>query len=180
MRLKKGLTEYQPIKINWLVLEKKGKIGLTGYPGKNRFLFSDSLDRDLKIIKKSATLLVTLIQKSEFELLYLDDIEDKAAEYGLEWIHAPIRDFSVPDDIFMEKWPVYSSHIRGLLNSGKSIVIHCWGGYGRTGLTAAMLLIDMGFKPDEAVKLVRKTRAGTIETKEQEAFCLAYTGTSDI
>ena len=82
----------------------------------------------------------------------------------------------MPDEIFLQKWPEYSSHIRDLLENGENIVIHCWGGYGRTGTAAAMLLTDMGLNSGEAVKLVRKTRPGTIETDEQEEFCLSYKG----
>ena len=169
---------YIPPEINWIRLEGKGEIGLTAYPGKNMISDSKSLDNDLRFIKESADLLLTLMHNEELEFLYIGKIGEKAAEAGLEWIHAPIQDFSVPDEIFLQKWPEYSSHIRDLLKNGKNIVIHCWGGYGRTGTAAAMLLTDMGLSSGEAVKLVRKTRSGTIETDEQEEFCLRYKGIS--
>ncbi len=133
-----------------------------------------ALDKDLIFISRSASILLTLMQIEELELLNIDKIGRKAEKHGLEWLHAPIQDFSVPDDVFMEKWPRYSSHIRDILNTGENIVIHCWGGYGRTGTAAAILLIDMGLSPSDAVKLVRQTRRGTIETDEQEGFCLGY------
>lgn len=174
MNTKNIRINYLPPEINWIELDGKGKIGLTSYPGKNRYLYPDALDKDLSYIKESADLLLTLMEKEELELLYIEDLAVKATENDLEWIHAPIEDFSVPDSIFLEKWPELSGRMRNLLGNGKNIVIHCWGGYGRTGTAAAMLLVDMGFNSFDAVKLVRKTRTGTIETKEQEAFCLRY------
>ena len=168
------------IEINWLKIESMGKIGLSGYPGRNRHLDPDSLDKDLDIIKDSAGLLVTLIEDEEFRILHIEDIREKALERGLEWIHAPVEDFSVPDSLFMEKWPSYSAQITDLLKTNINVVIHCWGGFGRTGLVTAMVLTDLGYSPPEAIRMVRKARTGTIETDDQEKFCLSYTGTENI
>lgn len=44
------------------------------------------------------------------------------------------------------------------------------GGLGRTGTIAAMLLVEFGSKPGDAITAVRAARAGAIETVEQENF----------
>ena len=167
---------YIPPAIDWINYKAEGKIGLTGYPGKKMFSDPDSLENDLIFIKKSAALLLTLMEKKELEYLNIHTIGKKAADNRLEWIHEPIENYSVPDKVFMDRWPEYSSYFRNLLKDGENIVIHCWGGLGRTGTVTAMLLTDMGMNPAEAVKLVRQKRPGTIETEEQEAFCLSYNG----
>ena len=169
---------YIPPVIDWIKFKGSGKIGLTAYPGRDMPYDPFSLVNDLKYIAESASLLLTLMENKELKHLNIEKLGETAAGSGLEWIHSPIENYSVPDKVFMDKWPDYSSYFRTLLKEGKNIVIHCWGGLGRTGTVTAMLLTDMGMNPAEAVKLVRQKRPGTIETDEQEAFCLAYKGIS--
>ena len=52
------------------------------------------------------------------------------------------------------------------------MLLHCRGGIGRTGTIAARLLVEFGFKPADAIALVRRTRPGTIETSAQEQYVL--------
>ena len=59
------------------------------------------------------------------------------------------------------------------LRDGESIVLHCKGGLGRTGMVAARLLVELGCTPEEAIVAVRQARSGTIETREQEAYVRA-------
>ena len=41
------------------------------------------------------------------------------------------------------------------LRDGESIVLHCKGGLGRTGMVAARLLVELGCMPEEAIVAVR-------------------------
>ena len=53
------------------------------------------------------------------------------------------------------------------------MLIHCRGGLGRAGTIAARLLVELGMRPDEAVRRVRDARGpGAIETPAQEAHVL--------
>jgi len=56
------------------------------------------------------------------------------------------------------------------------VMVHCRGGFGRTGTVAARLLVERGLDPAAAMALVRHTRPGSIETSEQELYVLALTG----
>ena len=56
------------------------------------------------------------------------------------------------------------------------MVVHCRGGLGRAGLTAACLLVQAGMEPGEAMALVRKTRPGAIENSRQEKFVREFGG----
>ncbi len=66
------------------------------------------------------------------------------------------------------------------------VLVHCGGGKGRAGTFAACCLAMWGFSPpldltvkrpvlsaQEAVRIVRNLRPGSIETQEQEAFVQA-------
>ncbi len=56
------------------------------------------------------------------------------------------------------------------LRAGKSVVIHCRGGLGRTGLLAAACLRALGVDAERAIAIVRAARPGTIENEAQAAF----------
>jgi len=58
------------------------------------------------------------------------------------------------------------------LLGGQSLVVHCRGGLGRTGVIAARLLIELGEVPSRALQRVRLGRPGAVETREQETDVL--------
>ena len=63
--------------------------------------------------------------------------------------------------------------IRDRLRSGFDVLIHCRGGLGRAGTIAARLLVELGMRPDAAVRRVRDARGpDAIETPAQEAHVL--------
>lgn len=48
------------------------------------------------------------------------------------------------------------------------VVVTCQAGLGRTGTILACYLVYVGYTPENAVKLVREQRPGSIQTREQE------------
>jgi protein-tyrosine phosphatase len=83
-------------------------------------------------------------------------------------IRHPIVDMGVPADRagFGDLVDSIVSSVRG----GRSIVVCCLAGYGRTGTAVACALVHAGVAAEHAIELVRATRPGTIETEEQEAY----------
>lgn len=54
-------------------------------------------------------------------------------------------------------------------NSGsKPVLLHCGEGKGRTGTVLAAYLVSHGLSADEAIRMVREKRPGSIEALEQE------------
>ena len=47
-------------------------------------------------------------------------------------------------------------------------MVTCQAGLGRTGTILACYLVYVGYKSENAVKLVRELRPGSIQTREQE------------
>ena len=86
----------------------------------------------------------------------------------------PISDLSSPDSEFKYKWQTKKVLLKNELIEGKNILLHCWGGKGRAGTVAAILLIEFGENNNEAIKIVRMRRKGAIESKNQEEFILNY------
>ena len=42
--------------------------------------------------------------------------------------------------------------MRSILRRGSDVLVHCRGGLGRAGTIAARLLIELGMKPETAIK----------------------------
>jgi ADP-ribosyl-[dinitrogen reductase] hydrolase len=60
-----------------------------------------------------------------------------------------------------------------MLQHGGRVVVHCRGGLGRAGTVAARMLVELGSTPQEAIRRVRASRRGAIETPAQEAYVMA-------
>ncbi len=153
-----------------------GVIGMTSCPGKqDDYFFEPSVSRleaDIKTISSwGATVLVTLMEVIELHVLQVNNLPEKLAEYGIDWIHLPIRNRSLPDGDFEVLWDKVGAELRSILQGGGKILIHCQEGVGRTGLIAARLLIEMGVAKDEAISLVRGARLGALETWTHERYC---------
>ena len=71
------------------------------------------------------------------------------------------------------------NQIRARLSIGEHIVVHCRGGLGRAGTVAACILVSDGMEATAAIKLVRTSRPGDIETRGQEAFVRGFAGWLD-
>ncbi len=84
---------------------------------------------------------------------------------GMAWYHLPVGDFQAPGEAFAEPWAGARPALLEHLGMGGKILIHCKGGQGRSGTIAALLLIGCGHRPAEAIRIVRRTRPGAIETR---------------
>ena len=175
MQIRTSLTH--PLKIDAMPCGG-GLLGMTLCPGKqvtsNRYSrWERDLSLDMSVIVDwGASTLVSLMEEHEFPKFGVPDLGDVAEDAGLGWHCLPIKDVHAPDERFERLW-TYSGHIlRRKLASGERIVLHCRGGWGRTGTIGARLLIECGVAPEEAMRRVRAARAGTVETPNQEAYVL--------
>ena len=173
-------TSYtHPLRIDSLEWNGSGRIGMTFCPGKcdphaMTGAWARDLSADLQTIRDwGAVTLVTLMEAHELESLAVNDLGEAARAAGLDWIHLPIRDVSIPDHRFEQHWPAISRRLAVRLESGESLVIHCRGGLGRTGLVAGLLLVQAGLMPEQALDAVRAARPRAVETREQENYLLS-------
>lgn len=164
-----------PLQIDWIIVPATGgRIGMTLCPGmKEGGIPGRAWDRDLEqdlaaIRETGATALVSLIEDHEFEMLEVADFPEKVKASGLEWHHLPIMNRDVPYEAFEEQWKSSGRKLRERLGRGERIVLHCKNGFGRTGMIAARLLVELGEFPEAAVRGVRAARPGAIETPRQK------------
>jgi ADP-ribosyl-[dinitrogen reductase] hydrolase len=176
--MKRLTSETHPLRIDSIDLPSGGRIGMTFCPGKTdpdaRFgAWHRDLETDLTAIRDwGASLLVTLMENHELDLLEVPDLGERTRAHELDWKQLPIVDVSIPSAGFEAQWPEHGTDMLRRIAGGESIVLHCRGGLGRTGLVAARLLVELGYAPGAAIELVRDKRPGTIETKAQERYVL--------
>ena len=91
-----------------------GALGVTFAPGKqDPHSASGAWARDLAvdldaIVAWKARAMVTLIEPHGFELLGIPSLGDEVSRRGMDWLHLPIRDVSIPNAAFKTVWPEHS------------------------------------------------------------------------
>ena len=152
----------------------QGRIGITLCPGKTDPVamsgpVARNLPTDLDAIRDwGATAVVSLITHEEIKYLGVSNLGKEVQDRHMEWWHAPIPDGEPPDPTFEREWAGAGEAIRDRLRLGFDVLVHCKGGLGRAGTVAARLLVELGERPDEAMRRVREVRPGAIETPGQE------------
>ncbi len=171
-------SQTHPLQIAALDTPGGGRIGMTFCPGKtDPFAMSGPWARDLAtdlaaIQAWGASALVTLMEQHELAYLGVAGLGKQVQSMGLDWYHLPIQDVSVPTPEFETRWRTSGQELCARLLGAQSLVVHCRGGLGRTGLIAARLLIELGESPQAALHRVRQARPGAVETREQEMYVL--------
>jgi ADP-ribosyl-[dinitrogen reductase] hydrolase len=169
-------SENSPLHIAEVILDQGGgSLGLTICPGKKDAgrNWNRDLNKDLQVIQAwGATTIVTLIEDHEFCLLGIESLGHDVRALGMDWVHLPIVDVSIPDKRFEDAWVSEGPMLHARLDVGEKILIHCRGGLGRTGLVAGRILVERGWDPKAAIQRIRSARPHAIETTEQENYVL--------
>src|SRR5712691_2270422 len=79
--------------------------------------------------------------------------------------HLPMKDHEVPPVSALDEAATY---IDEEVKSGRTILVHCLAGKGRTGSAlAAYLMKTKGISSKEAIELLRKLRPGSVEGRQE-------------
>ncbi len=143
-----------------------GRIGLCRLPGRSGALQADVS----QIVAWRPAFVVSLTEAVEMEELGASGLERLLADAGLAWRHFPIEDYGVPASAAEERWSALSAELHSALDAGQSVLVHCRGGLGRSGMAAARLIAERGTRAEGAIARVRAQRPGAVETDVQAAW----------
>lgn len=123
-----------------------------------------SRDDALATLKAAgARVLITVMPDEELAINEVSDLGACSQAQGLRWFQLPVADDSEPGPDFDASWAKVKADLKQLLDAGERIAIHCKGGSGRTGLVAAVLLLQQGLPLDEATRQVQALRPNALK-----------------
>lgn len=174
-----------PIRVDFIRSEEfpiLSRLGMTFAPGKKQHdartchWKRDLTDDVSRLRNKFRTdTLVSLVEDWELVDLGIVALPEESHRHGIEIIRFPITDVSIPSS--SNDFCELIENVLGRLTDGKRVVVHCKGGLGRAGMTAACLAVaatDGEISGDDAILMVRKAREGTVEKPEQEQFVSSF------
>jgi atypical dual specificity phosphatase len=91
----------------------------------------------------------------------------------IDYFHMSIDDYGAPS---LQELDYVVNYIRRQIDNGKSVLVHCTAGKGRTGVILAAYLMkkDRDFSAKQAIKLLSKIKGESIQSKEQERIVFEY------
>lgn len=155
--------------IYWIGTRPKVTLAVVSCPRGDSKLKSDLVE--LKV--GGIDTVVSLLEPDEAAWLGLGDEGPLAEDVGLNFISFPIPDANVPLNPAMFQSLVADLATR--VSAGESIGVHCRGCIGRSTVTTACTLIQLGFPADTALAAIGAARGCAIpDTLEQERWILRY------
>jgi protein-tyrosine phosphatase len=160
------------VQINWIapsvVTSGLAVCGLPGRKDRGR-----GLDADIKhIVAAGISTVACLIGREELSYYGVPDLLERYAHAGLKTEWFPMPDFGAPEPT---EFADLVARIMGHLSAGRKVLIHCVGGLGRAGLTAACVLKHHGISGTDAIRQVRRDRSPlAVENEIQARFVEEY------
>lgn len=158
-----------PIEVYFMdheVVRAPGRIGMSIGPGKHdeddQVIWQRDLDMDIKRLRDELGIdrLVCLLEEPEMAELGNADLLLKAEQAGMRTVHFPVDDHGKPAS--MQRFKEVVSSVTAAIDAGETVLIHCKGGRGRTGMLAAACLVEQGYTVETAIDTVRQYREGAL------------------
>lgn len=141
-----------------------GEVALSPLPGR----YGDYGADLRRVIDWGPELVLSMTEMAEMSRAGAATLGGDLRKAGIGWIHLPIRDFGAPAGATLAAWPEASQRARAVLRQGGRVLIHCFGGCGRSGMAATRLLVETGEDPAAALARLRQVRPCAIETEDQQ------------
>lgn len=168
-------SDQPPFRIDWLDLSIVGyptlSLGISSLPGCKFKETWRNLDNDLDEVQSQGVQdVLVLCTPGELVHYRVPDLLEAYARRGLRVHHEPVLDGAVPD---VAQYCALLDTMHGSLGAGRRVLIHCYGGLGRSCLLAAcfLLRISESLSPEDAIAALRELRGrAAIQTVQQYNF----------
>ncbi|MFD0205117.1 MULTISPECIES: protein-tyrosine phosphatase family protein [Saccharothrix] len=136
---------------------RPGVLSTMGHP--------DSLEHIAELRAVGIDTIVCALTETELAELDLTDAPEAARDAGITFHWLPIPDFGVPTTT-----PQLDDALAAM-RAGRHVLVHCWGGIGRSSLLAGALLVLDGASPEAAWQAIAEAHGRDVpETDEQRAW----------
>lgn len=149
-----------------------GRVGICPIPGRAG-AYGDDLHA---MLDWAPQLVLSMTELAEMTRVGAAGLGDDLGRAGVQWRHLPIRDFGVLEGETRSAWPGVAAQVRGVWATGGGVLVHCFGGCGRSGMAILRLMVEQGEHPDAALIRLRGVRACAVETEDQFAWAAAAAG----
>ena len=151
--------------IFWISSDHPGKLATAARPRGNDWLEDDILN----FKNQGIGVIVCLLEEDELQELGLTQEEALCKSNGITFISFPIQDYSVPESVSQTK--EVCLELSQYLKHGKSVVIHCRQGIGRSSIIAAVVLTYTGLTLSDALEKISNVRKLPVpETTQQKTW----------
>jgi len=140
-----------------------GRLAISPIPGRTRHYATDRA----RLLAWRPRLVVTMTTLAELARKGSAGLPGDLAAHGIAWRHLPVVDFGAPGAEVEAVWPEVSALARGRLAKGGRVLVHCFGGCGRSGMAVLRLMVEAGEAPDAALVRLRAVRPCAVETEAQ-------------
>lgn len=159
-----------------LPLPNGGTFIFTPCPGTQ----SESLNESLSTLKNAgASAVITMLSDEELAYLNVPLLGEGVTTQGMGWFQLPVVDDCAPEAAFFRAYAQHKTALLSLVNQASTLVIHCRSGTGRTGLMAAMLLLDSGMAWKDVKPLIQSVRPKALTLEPHLDFLQQRYGISD-
>jgi len=127
----------------------------------------DSETRNLR--EQGVDVLVSTLTDDEIEELELAHESESCAAAGIEFVAYPIPDRTVPESF--QKTAALTMLLGQRVSEGKSVVVHCRAGIGRSSTVVACVLVSEGMNGEQAYAAIAQARGWKVpDTEEQRLW----------
>tara|TARA_R110002049_G_scaffold105182_1_gene251953 strand:- start:292 stop:789 length:498 start_codon:yes stop_codon:yes gene_type:complete len=140
---------------DYLDLKNGGRFIFTPCPGTKNTSVSEALET---LNEAGAKTIITVLSSDEIEALSVSSLGKDTTDKNLKWYQLPIEDDCEPAEAFNKTWEFAKDKILTLLEHKETVAIHCRGGSGRTGLMAAILLLETGENWEDVKQQIQSIR----------------------
>lgn len=119
---------------------------------------------------QGVTAILSMMVDEEMKNLNAESLPEVCQLNDMQWFNMETDDNKVPGEKALSKWNEYKDKLVDAINQGNTVAVHCKGGTGRTGVGVAMLLLELGWKGDQAIADVQALKPGAFKSELAAQF----------
>jgi protein-tyrosine phosphatase len=156
-------------RLHWIEVPTSGRLAIAARPRSEDWLEADIAEWQ----RAGLSEVISLLEREEVSELKLEREAELCRVHGMEFLSFPIPDRGVP--AVTEEVKQLARSVAGRITGGRSVVIHCRAGIGRSSMIAACAMICLGIDAGQALDSIGQARGLTVpDTDEQREWVIAF------